>query len=454
VTDISAIKKAEKLVKEQVKLDPLTGILNRTGFELELKHAVSEYEADATKFAIALVDIDHFKRVNDRMGHAASDSVLIAVAKRLSTLPGVRCAARVGGDEFAVLVDLPDGDKKEFAASVDRAVDRCFRPVNVGGKLIDLSGSVGVALFPENGSDVDVLTRAADMALLAAKDAGRARVQLVNAEIEAQHVRRGIISDSLADAILNRQIKPAFQPIVSAGRYDLKGMEVLARWIHPDIGVVTPDEFIPIAQASGLLSDLDQMIMVSACEQARDWLNSGLIGFISLNASPIELATRGYSTSLLAMLKRAGVSPGQISIEILESALIDGVPAILRNLERLNEAGVRIALDDFGTGFSNLQAATNLPLSGIKFDRSIIQRLNEEGMLRATTKSMATLFESFGLYTVAEGVETETHRKMAEDIGASHLQGFLFGKPLLFEDADRFVRSRALQSPSDGRKLA
>lgn len=441
VTDITAIKRAEETIREQIKYDPVTDIYNRIGFDFELSIAVSDYEKNGRAFALGLVDIDHFKRVNDRMGHAAGDAVLRGVARRLSNLPGIRCAARVGGDEFAVLIDMSHRSVDTLGTSVQRGSAACFRPLSINGSMIDLSGSIGVAVFPEDGSDGESLTRAADMALLAAKRLGRSCVQLVNQEIKTQHTRYGIILDTLPAAIENRQITPAFQPIVTARTHMLKGMEVLARWEHPEIGTVSPAEFIPIAQEAGLLSALDQMMIESACELARDWLTSGMIQVLSLNASPTELATRGYATALLATLRRLGIRPEQISIEILESAFIDDIPAVLRNLDRLHEAGVMIVLDDFGTGFSNLQAVMGLPLSGIKFDRSIIQRLDEDGMLFATIKSMVQLFQSFGLYTVAEGIETDAHLEMAEKMNVSCLQGYMFGEALSFGYADVFVRS-------------
>jgi len=444
VTDITAIKRAEETIRDQVMHDPVTGIHNRIGFDYELSHAVSDYKKNGRTFALSLIDIDHFKRVNDRMGHAAGDAVLQGVARRLRMLPGIGCAARVGGDEFAVLIDIADGPVDVLEKSVKRAAAACFQPLSINGSRIDLSGSVGVAVYPEDGSDSESLTRAADIALLTAKHQGRSRVQFVNKEIKTQHTRYGIILDTLPAAIKDRQITPAFQPIVSAGAHKLKGMEVLARWDHPEIGAVTPDEFIPIAREAGLLSALDQMMITSACELAHDWLASGMIEFLSLNASPTELATRGYATALLATLRRLDIRPEQISIEILESALIDDIPAVLRNLNRLHEAGIRILLDDYGTGFSNLQAAMALPLSGIKFDRSIIQRLDEKGMLPVVIKSMAQLCHSFGLHTVAEGIETDAHLEMAEEINVTCLQGFMFSEALSFPYADLYVRSNGV----------
>ena len=441
VTDISAIKQAESTIREQIKYDPVTEIYNRIGFDTEVEKAIADYAETGTAFALGLIDIDHFKRVNDRMGHAAGDAVLRGVARRLRRLPGIRCAARVGGDEFAVLIDIPDKDIEALGNAAELGAIACFRPLSVHGSMIDLSGSIGIAVFPDDGNTGETLTQAADMALLTAKQLGRSRVQFVNEAIKVRHTRYGIILDTLAAAIENRDIKPAFQPIVTAGTHKLKGMEVLARWEHAQIGTVAPAEFIPIAQEAGLLSALDQMIIASACELAGDWLGSGMIEFLSLNASPTELATRGYATALLATLRRLGIRPDQISIEILESAFIDDVPAVLRNMARLHEAGVMIVLDDFGTGFSNMQAAMALPLSGIKFDRSITQRLDEEGMLPAMIKSMAQLCQSFGLYTVAEGIETDAHLEMAENINVTYLQGYLFGEALPFPYADLFVRS-------------
>tara|TARA_R110000787_G_scaffold136473_1_gene248991 strand:- start:259 stop:2391 length:2133 start_codon:yes stop_codon:yes gene_type:complete len=446
VTDITVVKEAESRIRKQVRIDPLTGIFNRIGLEADLAKAIYDYEKTGACFGLAFLDVDHFKQVNDRFGHDAGDTVLQVIAKRLSKLDHIRSVARTGGDEFAIIINISEMEKSMLGDIAETARQYVFRPILYHNKSIDLSGSVGVAAYPDDSGDSELLKRAADAALLVAKRGGRGRVQIVNAAIQTASARRMLIETSLPGAIAQMQIVPAYQPIVTAGEHALKGMEVLARWHHPELGPISPDEFIPIAQDCGLLADLDKMMMEQACEEARGWLESGTIDCLSLNASPPDIIARGFATGLLATLHRLKIPPAQICLEIFESSIVEDFRMARRNLFRLSEAGVKIAIDDFGTGFSNLQNTLELPINGLKLDRSLIQNRKQSKLLARIVRGLASISRDFEIYTVAEGVETHEDMAFAEKAGCQFLQGFFFSKPMPFRDADAYVRRKGLRN--------
>lgn len=446
VTDITVVKEAEAKIRRQVKIDPLTGIFNRIGLEADLGQATADYKKTGAKFGLAFLDVDHFKQVNDRFGHDAGDTILRVIAKRLSKLSHIRAVARTGGDEFAILIDMSDLEKVALDDIAEKARQYVFQPVSYQNKPIALSGSVGCATFPEDSEDSEFLKRAADTALLVAKRGGRGRVQIVNGVIQAASKRRILIETSLQSAIEQRQIVPAYQPIVTAGDHSLKGMEVLSRWQHPEIGPIPPAEFIPIAQDCGLLADLDKMILEQGCAEARAWLEVGAIECLSFNASPSEITSPGFATGFLATLDKLNIQPVQICLEILESSVVQDFRMARRNLNRLSEAGLKLAIDDFGTGFSNLQNTLELPINGLKLDRSLIQNRKQSALLARVVRGLAMISREFDIYTVAEGVETDKDRIFAEEVGCQLMQGYLFGKPMLFRDADAYIRRKGLRN--------
>ena len=447
VTDISRIKEAEEKIRRQVGIDPLTGILNRIGLNAELEAAIAEYgDGSGKNFGLAFLDVDRFKQVNDRLGHDAGDTILKVIAKRIGKLSQVRAVARMGGDEFAVLIDMSDLERAALCALGEQARQYVFQPVMYNDKSIAISGSVGLATFPEDSQDSEFLKRAADEALLVAKRGGRGRVQIVDDAILAASKRRRLIEKSLANAIDQRQIVPAYQPIVTAGDHSIKGMEVLARWQHPEIGPIPPTEFIPIAQDCGLLADLDKMMLEQACNEARDWLESRAIDCLSFNASPQEICARGFATEFLATLHRLKISPDTICLEILESSLVSDLKTARSNLQRLSESGIRVSIDDFGTGFSNLQTTLELPINGLKFDRSMIQNRTQSPYLTEIVRGLAATCRAFGIYTVAEGVETAKDLEFANQVGCQLLQGYLIAAPMIYDDADAFIRRKGLRN--------
>ncbi len=427
--------------QRQAHTDDFTGLRNRTGLDLDLEACIDKHGKNGTRFGLAILDLDHFKRINDRFGHATGDQVLQIIAKRIRKLPYVFSAARMGGDEFAIITEHPMPDLPSTYEDMELARQHVFRAVTVDSKKIDLSGSTGLSVFPDDSQNMDMLKRHADAALFAAKRAGRARAQLYNAEIHAARERRDRIEADLPAAIEDCTITPAFQPIVSSDGETLNSMEVLARWTHPELGQVSPEEFVAIAVDCGLVTDLDRCVRMRACQEAAQWLESGVLKRLSFNISATDIISPGFATTYLADLRQIGTDPSHTGIEILESALVEDTAEARRNLERLSEAGVTIALDDFGTGYSNLRALIDLPLDRLKIDRSLIEDIGENDKLVDMIVSITQLGQILDVDIIAEGVETSMQLMFVEGAGCHYCQGYFFAEPMTGDEAGRYVGS-------------
>ncbi|WOR14582.1 EAL domain-containing protein [Hyphomonas sp. FCG-A18] len=438
--ELSEVNGAREAALVNAQTDIATGLRNRAGLSVDLESAIEKYHREGTRFGLSLLDLDSFKRVNDRFGHEVGDLVLKVIGKRLWKLPFVASVARMGGDEFAIITELPNVEGVDVERELERARAYVFRPIDHGTKRIPLSGSLGVSIYPDDAQDSEALNRHADAALLAAKRGGKGRIQIFDAAIQKAKDRRLQIENSLNRAIPDRDIDPSYQPIVAADGHAVAGVEVLARWSHDELGEVPPEEFIEIAHDAGLLSDLDQAVRERAFRETADWIANGLISYVSVNVSPTDIISRGFATSFLASLKRSAIAPDAVMIEITESSIINDVGAAVRNLQRLHEAGVKIALDDFGTGFSNLRALLDLPLDRLKIDRTLIQDIAGNERLRDMIGSIIQLGRILGVEIIAEGIETEVQSDFIERAGCHYMQGYRFGRPMSAKETDCYLR--------------
>lgn len=439
-SQLNEVNGAREAALVNAQTDTATGLRNRAGLSIDLETAISKYHKQGVRFGLSLLDLDGFKRVNDRFGHEVGDLVLKVIGKRLWKLPFVASVARMGGDEFAIITELPNVEGVDIECELERARAYVFRPLDHGTKRIPLSGSIGVSIYPDDACDIETLTRHADAALLAAKRNGKGHVQIFDAAIQEAKDRRLQIENSLNRAIPDREIDPSYQPIVASDGHAVVGVEVLARWSHDELGEVPPEEFIEIAHDAGLLPDLDQAVRERAFRETADWIANGLISYVSVNVSPTDIISRGFATSFLASLKRSAIAPDAVMIEITESSIINDVGAAVRNLKRLHEAGVKIALDDFGTGFSNLRALLDLPLDRLKIDRTLIQDIAGNERLRDMIGSIIQLGRILGVEIIAEGIETEVQSDFIERAGCHYMQGYRFGRPMSAKETDCYLR--------------
>ncbi|WP_439619910.1 sensor domain-containing protein [Hyphomonas sp.] len=429
----------QQAAMEVAHTDTTTGLKNRLGFKDKLDATIREAEETGRRFGVAFIDVDRFKQINDRFGHAAGDLVLKTVGKRLCELPDVFAVARWGGDEFVLLTELPNIGQNALVQGFEEAHTYTFRPIKSDHGRIEISGSVGIAVYPQDTTYPDDLMRYADMALMVAKRQGRGKVLSFDAKINNALSRRMQITRDLPGAISNNEVRPFYQPIVCAKTRKIQGVEALARWTHKDLGPINPEEMFEIAHGCGLATQLDARLHEAACRDVGPWLNTGAIKYLSLNISPMDIVSIDFADRFLAELARTKTDPKTICLEIVESAFVDNLDTARRNLDRLHKAGVMIALDDYGTGFSNLRALLELPLDKLKIDKSLIQSIGSSYKIADLMTSIMQLAGTMDVKIVAEGIETKLQSAFVTSAGCDLMQGYMFSRPLSFDAMDRWL---------------
>jgi diguanylate cyclase (GGDEF)-like protein len=429
---------AEALAEATARHDALTGLANRRLFHERLEAALAARKPDES-FAVMLIDLDRFKPVNDIHGHAAGNAVLCTVADRLREIsPRGSTVARLGGDEFIVL--LPSVLNQDALIDLAQQMIAAVRkPVPWNQGRIEVDSTIGIALAKTDNQEPDALLHAADVALYQGKREGRGTFRFFHANMALALEARAQLEVDLRAAIAGGAITPYYQPIVSLPEQDLVGFEVLARWEDRRQNPIAPDVFIPIAEETGVISDLFAIILRKACTDARSWPPNLRL---AVNVSPYQLKDQSLPKIVLSILTETGFTPGRLEIEITESALIDDLESARVALMSLQNLGVTIALDDFGTGYSSLYHLRELKFNKLKIDRSFVTAL-EQGSERAKlVDAIIQLGSSLSLQTTAEGIETNVNLDWLSDQGCSFAQGYLFGHPMPKEAADLFLDAK------------
>ncbi|MDO9380019.1 MAG: bifunctional diguanylate cyclase/phosphodiesterase [Nocardioidaceae bacterium] len=442
VTAAAVFEQLARHFAHQSMHDPMTGLPNRS----LLMHRLYRADRDTEPTVLLYVDLDRFKDVNDHLGHAAGDEVLVQFAQRLLGVVGEEdVVARLGGDEFAVL-RTGNHTRTTITALAERLVLEAAAPFVVGSgedqQLVHLGASVGVARSDVEGSEQhrwpwDVILRHADLAIYRAKAQGRGRSAhfepslLVDLEKSGTRARRDV-ERRLRHAISADRIAVHFQPVVDLATGQPVGHEALARWDDPELGPVSPGEFIPVAETAGLVTDLGRRVLDQACRHAARWTDrtaAGLLSVVSVNVSPVQLADRGFVADVETALRESGLAPGRLCLEITETAAIDDVASAARRLGRLRDLGVRLALDDFGTGHSSLTLLRELPVHVLKIDRSFIARITTDRGDAVLVALLVDAAHRLGLDVCAEGVETRAQADALVEMGCDLAQGWLYGRP-------------------------
>ncbi|MFO1069678.1 MAG: bifunctional diguanylate cyclase/phosphodiesterase [Geminicoccaceae bacterium] len=419
--------------------DPLTGLANRRAFDERLAQAIAAAERQGRRFALLFIDLDRLKEINDTFGHRTGDELLRSVAQQLRAV--VRTGdvvGRLGGDEFAVLqhdVAAP-GDAAGLAERLHHAVAQ--RAYVAGGATAAVS--IGIALYPDDGGTADALRSNADLALYHAKSRGRGRWAFYREELTVDARLRVVMRRELSDAIATGGLELYYQPQVDARTYRLTGVEALLRWPHPTRGLLMPGAFIPAAEEVGLIEPLGTWALARACDQLVAWIDAGLVPpMMSVNLSPAQLRHRTVARTLRELMGRTGLTGELIQLELTEHVLLDDDPRVLDELAELRALGVSLALDDFGNGYSSLSYLNRLAPRTLKIDRSFVARF---GSPEAETicHHVVQLAHDLGIVVVAEGIETEAQCRIARDLGADQLQGFLFAPPVRVADITELLR--------------
>ena len=418
---------------ERAARDPLTGLANRIEMRERLSELLSIRKRDGGTAAVLALDLDRFKTVNDTLGHPVGDALLIKVAERLNTT--VRqgdLVARFGGDEFAILLaDQPTPAAIEAMAK--RLVDLVSRSYVVMGHMVNIGVSVGIALTPDDGEDAEALLKHADLALYRAKSDGRGVFRFFKAGMNEAMEARRLLEIDLRRAVALKQFEMVYQPQYDLERNMLVGFEALLRWNHPTRGVVSPAEFVPLAEEIGLMTPIGDWTLRTACREAAGWSREVAI---AVNVSAMQF--RGESTLLQtvrSVLKATGLEPSRLELEITEGVLLNDTGRVLEILHAIKDLGVRISMDDFGTGYSSLSYLRKFPFDKIKIDQSFVSGAENDVNSTAIVRAVAALGASLGMRTTAEGIETHQQLARMRAEGCSEVQGFLTGRPMNAADA-------------------
>lgn len=420
--------------------DVLTGLPNRSLLLTRLESELAQATTDDGQVAVLFVDLDNFKLVNDSMGHDSGDELLCEVARRIRACVGESgIVSRIGGDEFVILYPHAIGGAEEELAA--RMLVAVAEPVRIGSREVVTSASIGVASCGLGAQSVEQLLRDADTALYAAKDRGRNCMVRFNQELHARVARRMQIESDLRMALRAKQLFVHYQPQVSLVTGQLVGVEALARWKHPVYGMVTPAEFIPIAEDSRLICELGRQVLHCACLQLAEWTAASPARPLSMtvNVSPRQLADPNFITEVQAIIRQAGVSPSSLCLELTESALTHSETEILATLKQLHAMGIYVAIDDFGTEYSSLARLRDLPIEVLKIDRSFIDGLPTEPGDTAIVSSILSLAFAMGKHVIAEGIERVDQALALRSMGCPVAQGYLFSVPV---EASRIASMR------------
>lgn len=423
--------------------DSLTGLVNRGAFTSGLCERMDAARESGDHVALFVIDLDRFKSLNDSLGHHAGDLLLAELGRRLreDAAPG-ELIARLGGDEFALVSDDPD-----VAGRAERLTAALGQQHFIYGRAVSPGGSVGVAVFPADAQDAADLQHFADMALYRAKSGGGRRWSRFDTALRDESERRRTLEDELRRAIPAGEIEPWFQPIVESMTGRMVGVEVLARWNHPDRGLLAPAAFVPMAEELGLIREIDEAVFEAACARTAPWVADGLIESVACNVSPRDLLDPAFSRKLIGRLAKTALPATALTVEITETFLLQDLALSRRHIERLAAKGVNVALDDFGTGYSNLRALMHLPIQTVKLDRSLIDDVGRDARVSKLVASLLQAARSLGVRIVAEGVETEGQALFLRSAGCERMQGYFFARPMPADAMEAMLREQNVPTP-------
>jgi diguanylate cyclase (GGDEF)-like protein len=433
--------------RRQASTDELTGLPNRRWFDNELRRSIDRARAAGEPLALLVIDLDHFKELNDTLGHHAGDRVLAQLGPRIRTAlrPGDH-VARLGGDEFAVL--LPGADAAAADGAGERIAAALSARFSVEGIDLQIAASTGIALFPEHGDDAETLLQRADVAMYQAKHR-RSGTEFYARERDRHTRERLQLIGELRDAVAGDHLTLHFQPKLDLGRNRITGVEALVRWPHAARGMVAPDEFIPLAEQTGVIGPLTELVIRKALQQAADWARRGIALTMAVNVSATNLLEEGWTESVLAALELHGVRPDRFVVEITEDVLMTDPDRSLTALGALSAAGVRVALDDFGTGYSSLSYLKRLPVDELKIDRSFVFEMGTDPADAAIVQTAIDLGRRLGIAVAAEGVEDAATLRRLTDFGAMVAQGFHIARPMPAGELEAWLAAGAFVLRTD-----
>ncbi|MDP2806090.1 MAG: EAL domain-containing protein [Gallionellaceae bacterium] len=443
-TDISVRKANEENIDLLAHYDALTGLPNRTLLHERIKQLISAAQRDKRKFALLFIDLDRFKYVNDSMGHAVGDRLLQAVA--LSLRNSVRecdTVSRIGGDEFGIL--LREADIKEAAHVSQLLLDRLLnQPYEIDDIRLTVQASIGISIYPDNGLDIDTLSKHADVAMYRAKEEGRNCFRFFTAEMNARINHLFSMEKDLRLALERSEFYLFFQPQMDLVSNKLCGAEALIRWKHPTKGLISPVEFIPVAEETGQIIAIGEWVLRTACEKIAAWRQQATLPFsVAVNLSIHQFRQPNFAQLIAAVIQEHAIQPGELELEVTESIMLSDTQVALDFISAMREMGLKLSIDDFGTGYSSLSYLKKMPVHKLKIDRSFVREINIDPNDEAIVRSIIGLAHQFNLQVIAEGVETQEQQDFLRELGCNEIQGFFYGKPLPEQEFLSFVQAES-----------
>jgi diguanylate cyclase (GGDEF)-like protein/PAS domain S-box-containing protein len=445
--DVTTNRQSQREASRLAMSDTLTGLANRHKMSERLETLLHQCRATQRSCALLMLDLDRFKQVNDTLGHQAGDELLRQASQRLTrVVEDEWVLGRLGGDEFQIIIPDID-DRGVLGEAAQKIILMISQPYTIEGTRCVIGASVGVAVAPYDGISSEELTRSADLALYAAKNDGRGRYRFYSSELHDEAENRRQLEDDLRDAIAREELSLVYQPLVRTTTNRISGFEALMRWEHPQRGPISPGEFIPIAEDTGLISDLGNWALRRACRDAASW---GGEARVAVNVSPIQFADVQFSKTVKAVLAETGLQPERLELEITESVFLGEGADTSAMFDALKKLNVRLALDDFGTGYSSLGYLQKAPFDKIKIDQGFVRGATEKGNRNAALiTAIVSLAGALDMETTAEGIETIDTLELIRNLGVSHVQGYVYSRPLSHDDIiDRMERGELELKPS------
>ncbi|MDN5003617.1 GAF domain-containing protein [Bradyrhizobium sp. GCM10027634] len=437
--------KADERIEYLASHDSLTNLPNRETFNGLLREAIGTAQRGDHKFAVLFIDLDRFKVINDSLGHEAGDLLLLEVAARLrKALRTSDVVARLGGDEFVVILDQC-GEIDDVQRIATGLLAALAEPMELAGHECHTTASIGIAMYPANGADVQTLTKNADMAMYLAKEDGKNGYRFFSKEVKTQSIERLSLESALRRALERDQFSLNYQPKVDMETGQITGVEALLRWNHPDLGNVSPAQFIPLAEETGLIVPIGRWVLKEACAQAMAWQRRGLLPLsMAVNLSPRQFADEHLLQDVDEALAASGMSPVLLQLEVTESMMMRNVGRALKVLDAIQSRGIRLAIDDFGTGYSSMSLMKHFPIDTIKIDRSFVRDLPQDSEDQAIAQAIISMGKALGMTVVAEGVENAEQEAFLRTHGCDEMQGFLISKPLPAKQMAELLRPMEL----------